>query len=196
MSRIFTIMIAVVCGLAVSACDSGGGNNGDSTECVAGTSGCECAADNSCNDGLSFFNGICVPGDDNPDDPDAGDPDDPDADDPDDPDADDPDDPDADDPPVPGTGLAVGDAAARSCEVVLEDPDEKLKDVNYDGVQGRDMRRGSRLAIAFHALDDESIVDGAVSFGQADLSGINVTVSRCFGADGAVLDGVGVTIAP
>ncbi len=98
-------------------------------------------------------------------------------------------------PPMPGAGLSISSDAARSCEVVLVDTQNDISAVSYNGVKGRDMRRGERLAIAFHALEDGAIVAGSVSFGEADLGSLTVMTSRCFDAAGAEIEGAEVTIA-
>ena len=186
--KTFFLFAASLLAFVISACGGSSSNNGGGGDtCTPGTSGCPCAAEDSCNDGLMCFNNICVP------DPDSDEPDadnnDPDAD----PDANN-DDPDVDPDSPTGLGLTVLADDARACEVVLDDPQEKIASVVFtDGAQGKVMRRGNRLAVAFHAQGDEAIPAGAADFemaaGATDLEGISVMVQRCFDAQGGVIDG-------
>ena len=76
------------------------------------------------------------------------------------------DDPQPVDPSMPViTGFKVEPDQARGCEVVILDPDNVLKDVQFNSsVKGHWMRRGSRVAVAFFAQENQAIPQGAVSF--------------------------------
>jgi putative hemolysin len=55
------------------------------------------------------------------------------------------------DAPLVGLRLSVGDAQARSCEVVILDPDERVESVSFgQGAQGQSMRRGGAAGPGLH----------------------------------------------
>ncbi|MEO1269936.1 MAG: hypothetical protein AAFX99_17760 [Myxococcota bacterium] len=104
-------------------------------------------------------------------------------------------------PVVEGTTLTI-DGSARACELVLIDSENALTEVVFTEGQanGRFMRRGERVAVAFHAVDDAAMPEGAVILnvleGGIDNITINTEVSRCFGADGQPLSEAGLEIKP
>ncbi len=182
---------AIFLALFAAACDSSNNNNDNpQPECTAGEQGCECLEANACNAGLICVNAICIP--DDTDEPDADD--EPDV--IDEPDGDD--DPDVD-APVDGLGLAVDKDNARACEAVLTDAAGGIEAVAFgEGVKGRFMRRGERLAVAFIADGDAPIADNAVELvlkdGFDDLASIQITVASCSDAGGAPIEGTQITI--
>ncbi len=103
------------------------------------------------------------------------------------------------DTPPEGLGLDIAQTNARACEVVLVDAEKKINDVTFtSALKGKFMRRGERVAIAFHATDDEALSTGHVAFSLADgindLEGVTLRVSRCFDLQGQPLDTADITI--
>jgi hypothetical protein len=209
-----------VCAAALAGCSSDPKKASPAPACAAGSQGCACREGAACDGELACFNQLCIPRDqvpgnneqpdvgDNNGAPDGGDnngqvdmvePDmvEPDMIDPDmvDPDMDQPDMPD----PVEGLGIEVSAVDARACELVLVDPGQKIAQVLFTGsVQGRSLRRGERVAVAFHASADAPMVAGDVGIalreGAQDLQGVSATLGRCFGFAGQVLEGAQVTL--
>ena len=98
--------------------------------------------------------------------------------------------------PFEGAGLRVA-AEARACELVLLDPQGAVQEVTFsDAVQGRLMRRGARVAIAFHAVGDAEIPAGAVALQLSEGLGdtLQLLAPRCFDGAGRLLDGAGVEL--
>lgn len=103
--------------------------------------------------------------------------------------------PDAPEPAVPGAFLSVS-AEARSCEVMLVDPDGQLGAPIFDAaVEGRSLRRGDRLAVAFAHRADAPIAAGAIGLVAADgAGGVDVASATCFDASGRPLADSGVAL--
>jgi hypothetical protein len=85
-------------------------------------------------------------------------------------------------------GLAT-DPRARGCEVLLADDSGKVDHLDFgDGVTGRWLRQGDKVAAAFISNRDQPI--GAV---QVDYAGsFSITNSHCYGSRGEELAGVTV----
>lgn len=196
------LLSALALAALLAACDDPK-KQADAPACAEGEQGCACVDGQSCLAGLQCINNLCIP----EDDPDLGSPDmsDPDMDAPDadapdadapDADAPDMDSPDMVEPPVEGAGLEVDQAQVRGCEVVLRDPDEAIRAVRFaGGLQGRFLRRGERLALAFTATDSPG--PGAVSFDLrqgSDFDAVQVMLGRCVDGDGAALPQASVTL--
>ncbi len=91
-------------------------------------------------------------------------------------------------PEVPGAFLGVH-PDARSCEVMLLDADGQLgAPVFGAAVEGRSLRRGDRLAVAFAHRADASIAAGAVGLVAANGGdGVQLESATCFDAAGRPL---------
>ncbi len=96
--------------------------------------------------------------------------------------------PDTPDPEVPGAFLGIS-ADARACEVMLHDPEGQLgAPVFGPAVEGRSLRRGDHLALAFAHRADAPIAAGAVGLvTQGDGDGVAVASAKCFDAAGHAL---------
>ena len=197
----------MICALSLAflaaACSDGANNTPAPETCTPGELGCECLADMTCDSTpeapLACVNNLCIPDADDPN-PDPG-PDDPNpGPNPDpsptpNPDAD----PEPDVQPPTGLGLGVLQADARSCEAVLLDPQQKIAELAFsETTRGKIMRRGERLAIAFHATSDAVLSEGSADFVLApeatDAEGVGFVTSQCFNAQGAPLEGDALTI--
>lgn len=99
-----------------------------------------------------------------------------------------PDAPDEPDPEVPGAFLGVS-ADARSCEVMLLDAGGQLGAPLFGAaVEGRSLRRGDRLAVAFAHRADAPIATGAIGLVAADGGdGVQIESATCFDAAGRPL---------
>jgi hypothetical protein len=82
-------------------------------------------------------------------------------------------------------GLAV-DSNARGCEVLLTEDSGKVDHLDFgDGVTGRWLRQGDKVAAAFVSDRDQPI--GAV---QVDYAGsFSIASSHCYGSQGELLQG-------
>jgi len=94
-----------------------------------------------------------------------------------------------------GTGLFVGSAAARACDVVLLAPDATAS--FGTSVSGVSARRGDRLALSFVAKGDAAL-DGPVASvtggdGKA-LSGLTPEKAQCYDRLGAAVAEPGVEV--
>ncbi len=94
------------------------------------------------------------------------------------------------DPVVPDTTVTL-DPAARSCELMLRG--SALTVVFGDAVEGRHLRRGEQLAVAFAHRADAPIPAGAVAF--ADGEGAEVESATCFDATGRPLPDVEIALS-
>lgn len=96
--------------------------------------------------------------------------------------------PDAPDPIVPDVFFTLS-AAARACEVMLFDPDRQLGDAAFaDAVEGRSLRRGDRLALAFAHRADAAITVGSVGLVARDgIAAVSVESAVCFDREGRPL---------
>jgi hypothetical protein len=95
---------------------------------------------------------------------------------------------------APGKLAPLGfDSRARACEVVLGERTGKIDRVAFgDGVTGRWLRQGDKVAAAFMAAGDHTI--GAVQVGlSGPAASFDVLASHCYGADGQELAGASVT---
>ncbi len=94
--------------------------------------------------------------------------------------------------------LRVDRAEARSCECLLTDPNGALHQVVFGAsVEGRQIRRGDRVGVAFFRKADAALDEGAVSLslkGTA-LNGVVMARASCFDKAGAELAGAKVEIA-
>ncbi len=95
-------------------------------------------------------------------------------------------------------GLKVSDAAARSCEVVLQDPDRAVKRMAYGaGVEGRFLREGPRVAAAFFSKTDAALgnADLKLELGEGGTSAnVTVEIGHCFDRAGAALSAAKVEV--
>jgi hypothetical protein len=122
-----------------------------------------------------------------------------------DPDLVDPDvaDPDMADPDMGGElrgVVRVLDGAARSCELVLRDPDGALDDLALGAsLRGQRLREGDRLAVAFVTRADAPVADGELRLvprGESALTNVQLLSGRCFDRDGAALDARALSLQP
>jgi hypothetical protein len=82
-------------------------------------------------------------------------------------------------------GLAV-DSQARGCEVLLAEDGGKVDHLNFgDGVTGRWLRQGDKVAAAFVSDRDQPI--GAVQVAYA--GSFSILNSHCYGSQGETLQG-------
>lgn len=94
-----------------------------------------------------------------------------------------------DGPPPDGGPIEVSlalqvDPAARACEVMLTGP----VSVQYgDAVEGRHLRRGDRLALAFAARADAALANNAVALASTDPDRLAIESGACFDLDGRPL---------
>jgi hypothetical protein len=96
-------------------------------------------------------------------------------------------------------GLDVSDERARSCEVVLADPDRAVADVGFGAaVQGKVVREGARIAASFLSRSDARIAAGQVTLVLVDgasSDSVQVQVSQCFNGAGEQISGAVAQIA-
>jgi len=90
-------------------------------------------------------------------------------------------------------------AGARSCEVVLTDSAKAITGLSFSGdVEGRFLRRGERLAVAFSGRTNAQLPAAGVNLllqsAGTSLTGMTLSNNRCFDAQGAVLSGATVTL--
>lgn len=100
----------------------------------------------------------------------------------------------APDTPIPDVTLGVP-AEARACEVMFFDPDERIADVAFGAaVEGRTLRRGERLAVAFaHRADAPFAADAlALATGGAE---VQIESTACFDRAGRAIAGAALTLA-
>ncbi len=99
-------------------------------------------------------------------------------------------------PPVQ-QGLAIADAAARSCEVLFrEGAGIAVLGATYDeGVEGFLIREAPSAALAFLRTADAPFEVGSVQLQlDGDAAALSIVRARCFDARGAELAGDGVTL--
>lgn len=99
------------------------------------------------------------------------------------------------DPVIPDVSLGLS-ADARACEVMFLDPEGQLGAVVFGAaLEGRSLRRGDRLAIAFAHRADAPIPPGAVALvAQADAAGVQIESGACFDKSGAAIADPGITL--
>lgn len=104
--------------------------------------------------------------------------------------------PDAPDPIVPDVFFTL-DAAARACEVMLFDPDRQLGDAAFGAaVEGRSLRRGGRLALAFAHRADAAINAGSVGLVARDgIAAVQVEAATCFDREGRPLADAAIALS-
>jgi hypothetical protein len=95
-----------------------------------------------------------------------------------------------------GAALRV-DAAARGCEVLLEDTDAvKIASAQFSGVaRGSYLRRAPRTAVSFIATSDAPIGSGDARVLFAGEGQPKLLESDCVGADGKKLSNVTVSLS-
>lgn len=106
---------------------------------------------------------------------------------------------DTSEPPLTGVSLHVASADARSCELLVVDPDQVVGGVTFDpAVEGRFVDEGLRGAIAFFVKGDTAVQDGdvalAVAGGAAAASKLSLAKVTCFDKRGAPISGASVTL--
>lgn len=94
----------------------------------------------------------------------------------------------------PGTssaGLTIGNPDARSCELLFEQGASELVSATYGAeTTGALRHRAPRVALALTRTSDTAFAADSVSLGlRGEVSGLTLSSSRCFGADGGVVDG-------
>ncbi len=101
--------------------------------------------------------------------------------------------------PTIAAGLRIEPATARACQLRLTDPSRRLKQVVFAAsLEGRQVRRGNRVGIAFFRLGDAPIEDGPVALSLSGGSPADVPLSKvtCFDKAGEPLPGAKVTVTP
>ena len=166
--RTIVLCVGLFCMGALSACSCDDEKTPATTACTPGELSCTCAANDSCGDGLACDRGYCV-ADANPNNgtnnnpnngtnnqnngtnnSNNG----------------------TNNGMVVGAGLDITAAGARSCELVVIDGATAITAVTFgDAVEGRTMRRGDRLALAFYGK------------GGAELTASSVGLTLKSGAD-------------
>jgi len=203
--RTIVLCVGLFCMGALSACSCDDEKTPATTACTPGELSCTCAANDSCGDGLACDRGYCV-ADANPNNgtnnnPNNGTNNNPNN--------------GTNNNPnnrtnnqnngtnnsnngtnngmVVGAGLDITAAGARSCELVVIDGATAITAVTFgDAVEGRTMRRGDRLALAFYGKGGAELTASSVGLtlkSGADLQALELTRGRCFGADGAEIAG-------
>lgn len=94
------------------------------------------------------------------------------------------------------SGLTVSSDAARACDLVIEEQTARvLAAGGDDSVEVVHKRRAPRVAVSFMSKADAPIAAGVVTLqSTGDTSGFAIASATCYGADGAVIDGVEVTL--
>ena len=172
----------------LSACSCDEAPEPGQSACTPGEEGCECAQSEACGEGLSCDRGYCVVdtnnasnggmnnanngGTNNNNGGNNGGAD--------------------------GVGLDIDSDEARSCEVVVVDQANAIDEVTFeDDVEGRSMRRGERLALAFFVKGDSVIPSGAVNFAlrqEGSSEGLQLTNGRCFDGQGQEINGAALAL--
>lgn len=177
--------------LAVGACtpnNTGSTSSSSGASCPEGTATCVCRSGNTCDTGLMCSAGRCIPGGTQ----DGGTPDSGAS-------------LDGGGGGIDGGGvtvpvtLVVSNPAARACEVVVQDGAQVITGLSFSNtVEGRFLRRGERLAVAFSARSNMVLpADGAtiqLQMASTSLNGITLTNNRCFDAQGRALPGATVAL--
>lgn len=89
------------------------------------------------------------------------------------------------------SGVIVGEASVRACEVAFQDDGTLLANLTFDEtVRGQFARRGDTVAAVFFAVGDASITDGAINVTLASsdasaLDGLTTLSVACFDNVGA-----------
>jgi hypothetical protein len=92
---------------------------------------------------------------------------------------------------APRAGLAV-EGSARGCEVVLGETKGKIASVAFsDGVRGKWLRQGDKIAAAFIAREDTPMSGVEVVFGK-EGGAFEILTSHCYGSRGELLAGATV----
>ncbi|HEY3447508.1 MAG TPA: hypothetical protein VGK67_14230 [Myxococcales bacterium] len=88
-------------------------------------------------------------------------------------------------------GLRVSDSNARSCEVVLLDPDHAVRRLAFKaGADGRLVREGVRLATAFISKSDSALADadlGLELVPSGSAANVTVEIGHCYDRAGQPL---------
>lgn len=94
------------------------------------------------------------------------------------------------------SGLKVSSPDARACELLIEEGTTKvLNATGKDGTKVAFKRRAPNVAVSFMSTTDAEIATGSVSLSSnGDPSGFVIKSAECFGADGAKLESVEVTL--
>lgn len=98
----------------------------------------------------------------------------------------------------PTVGLRTAATDARACELVITDPDRAVKGLAFGaGAEGRLVREGERVAVAFFTR-----ADGAISAEDLGLelvpsgsaANLGISISRCFDRTGHAIAGATVEV--
>jgi hypothetical protein len=85
------------------------------------------------------------------------------------------------------------DAAARSCELLLDDDTGAVQGANFEAsVQGEFVRQAPHTAVTFFAAKDAAIPDGAVHIQVLGEGQFRITRAQCFDRDGKPIAGGGL----
>ena len=87
-------------------------------------------------------------------------------------------------PPVAANLALSVDPAARACEVMLVGSVDAAFDAT---VEGRQLRRGDQLAVAFTAKADAALGVAAVTLSSADAANLIIESGTCFDVTGQPL---------
>lgn len=91
--------------------------------------------------------------------------------------------------------VRVGSDDARACEVMLNDPEDQLGEPIFGaGVEGRVVRRGDRVALAFAGRSDAPLGD-AVGFTPTAQGAITLESVQCFDRDGRAMGAPDVALS-
>lgn len=99
------------------------------------------------------------------------------------------------DTPVPDVTLGVP-ADARACEVMFHDPARRVAAVSFGAaVEGRELRRGDRLAVAFaHRADAPFAADALALATSGDAAAVQIESTACFDREGRAIAGAALTL--
>lgn len=99
------------------------------------------------------------------------------------------------DAPLPDVSLGITEAA-RACEVMFLDPQQRIADVAFAAaVEGRLLRRGERLAVAFAHRNDAAFARGAIAIAAGGAAAdVQIEAATCFDRAGRPLAESGITL--
>lgn len=99
------------------------------------------------------------------------------------------------DAPPPDVGLGITEAA-RACEVMFFDPQQRIAAVAFGAaVEGRELRRGDRLAVAFAHRHDAPFNRGAIAIAAGGaVADVQIEAAICFDRGGRPLAESGITL--
>lgn len=96
--------------------------------------------------------------------------------------------------------IQIADGDARSCEVVVRDPQGVLEAVSFsDAVRGRTLREGDRVALSFLSRGGEPFAAADIRLvprGESTLESLELVMARCFDQQGAPLEEASASLLP